>query len=56
MDTDNIIFNDLSIIFCEVFKNPSLRISIDSNSNEIDGWDSLKNIQLMISIEKKFLL
>ena len=43
--------NDLTAIFRLVFENERLEISMDSNTNNIEGWDSLSNIELIDRIE-----
>lgn len=40
-------------IFKDVFDDKELNINRDSNSDNIDDWDSLNNILLIIEIEKK---
>lgn len=43
--------NDLTAIFRLVFENERLEISMDSNTNNVEGWDSLSNIELIDRIE-----
>ncbi len=45
---------DLEIIFKEVFENYDLNISITTQAKDIDEWDSLNHIYLVVAIEKKF--
>tara|TARA_X000001036_G_scaffold271170_1_gene251768 strand:- start:368 stop:610 length:243 start_codon:yes stop_codon:yes gene_type:complete len=40
-------------IFRDVFDNENLNIKRNSNSDNIDDWDSLNNILLIVEIEKK---
>jgi acyl carrier protein len=40
---------------CEaVFNNSALELSLNSSADEIDEWDSLTHIQLILGIEKEF--
>ena len=45
--------NQLTLIFRDVFDDENLAISPNTTAQDIDGWDSLTNIRLMVSIEKK---
>jgi acyl carrier protein len=48
------ILDDLQEIFKEVFDNPDIVIGLDSFAGDIDEWDSLSHIQLVVAIEKKY--
>jgi len=51
---DNSIFDKLLIIVRDVFDNQSILISNESDSDDIEEWDSLTHIQLLDTIEKEF--
>ncbi len=53
MNKDEVI-EKLVPIFKEVFEDKNLKISVDSNSDNINGWDSLNHIYLVVAIEEKF--
>ncbi len=53
MNKDEIL-EKLVPIFKEVFEDKNLKISMDSNSDNINGWDSLNHIYLVVAIEEKF--
>jgi acyl carrier protein len=44
----------LTEIFRDLFDNDDLVLRDDTTAGEVAGWDSLKNIKLMIRIEKAF--
>ncbi|BCG45669.1 Acyl carrier protein [Citrifermentans bremense] len=44
----------LNDIFCEVFDDDDIRISEEMTANDVDGWDSLSHVNLIVSIESKF--
>lgn len=44
----------LNEIFCEVFDDDSIVISEDMTAADIDEWDSLSHITLVLSVEKEF--
>lgn len=48
------ILNKLQSIFCDVFDNEDLVITIDTVAEDIEEWDSLSHIQLTKDIEKQF--
>jgi acyl carrier protein len=41
-------------IFREFFRDDSLVISGETSAKDIEGWDSLAHITLIVAIEKKF--
>ena len=41
-------------IFRDVFDDDSLVINDSTNSNDIEDWDSLEHIALIVSMEKEF--
>lgn len=48
------IFNKVQEIFRDVFDDEELVISDSTNSDEIEDWDSLEHISLIVSMEKEF--
>jgi acyl carrier protein len=44
----------LARIFQEEFDDDSLKISEEMNSDDIEDWDSLANINLLVAMEKEF--
>ena len=44
----------LETIFKDVFDNPELTITAKTTANDIPGWDSLSNINLIFAIEREF--
>ena len=48
------VFDKVQDIFRDVFDDETLTISDQTNSDEIDDWDSLEHISLIVSIEKEF--
>ena len=41
-------------IFIDVFKDESIFLDKTTNSKDIDKWDSLNNMHLVVAIEKRF--
>ena len=48
------IIKDLNNIFIDVMEDEDIKISGDTTSNDVDDWDSLNHIHLVVSIEKHF--
>ena len=48
------IFKKITSLCREVFNNPQLLLTLSSSADEIDEWDSLSHIQLILEIEKTF--
>lgn len=50
------IMEKVNEIFREVFDDEDLVITDSTNSDDIEDWDSLEHISLIISMEKEFNL
>ena len=48
------IFKKITSLCREVFNNSQLELTLSSSAEEIDEWDSLSHIQLILEIEKTF--
>jgi len=48
------VFSEINKIFKIIFKDDSIVISEDTSAKDIDDWDSLSNIEIIISVGKKF--
>jgi acyl carrier protein len=44
----------LNEIFCEVFDDDDIKIAPEMTANDVDGWDSLSHVNLIVAIESKF--
>ena len=44
----------LTDVFCEIFDDDSIRLTDDMTANDIDEWDSLNHITLVLAVEKEF--
>ena len=53
MTTDEII-QDVNRIFRDVLDNSNIELSRTTTAQDVEDWDSLNNIQLVIGIEKFF--
>ena len=46
--------SDLNGIFQTVFDDDTLQIQPEMTANDVDGWDSLSHINLILAIENHF--
>jgi len=50
------IFEAVTEIFRDVFDDDELVIGDETNSDDIEDWDSLEHIELVMNMEKRFSL
>ncbi len=48
------IFEELNKIFRTVFDDEDITVQDESTAADVDGWDSLSHVNLIIAIEQKF--
>ncbi len=48
------ILEKLNGIFTDVLDNDDIKINETSTANDVEEWDSLTHIQLVVAIEKSF--
>jgi len=49
-----IVRDRLNQIFREVFDNDDINIAPETTANDVEGWDSLSHVNLIVAIEAKF--
>jgi acyl carrier protein len=52
--TQDEIYAQLTDVFRAQFKNPDLQIAAEMTANDMQGWDSLAHIRLILGVEKSF--
>lgn len=45
---------ELNSIFCVVFDDNDIVLTPETTANDIDGWDSLSHVNLIIAVEMSF--
>lgn len=48
------IFDGLNEVFRDVFDDEGITVTDSTTSEDIDDWDSLEHINLIVAAEKKF--
>jgi acyl carrier protein len=48
------VYARLAEIFEDVFDDDSIKLTPDLSAKDVDGWDSLAHIRLLLTIEKTF--
>jgi acyl carrier protein len=48
------IWQRLTAVFRDVFDDDRIVIAPETTARDIEGWDSLANIELLVAIEKSF--
>jgi acyl carrier protein len=48
------IYDRLNKVFREVLDDDSLVLRSDMSAKDVDGWDSMANVQLMLGVEREF--
>lgn len=52
--TTSEVYQRLSTVLQEVFDDDELEATPDLTASDVEGWDSLKHIRLVLSVEKAF--
>jgi acyl carrier protein len=51
--SDN-VWNDLTAIFRDSLDNDSLTLTEGTTANDVEGWDSITHVLIVVAVEKKF--
>jgi acyl carrier protein len=52
--SDSDLINRLTSVFRSVFGDETLTLSKATTAQDVEGWDSLMHINLIVAIERKF--
>lgn len=48
------IYERLNSVFRDIFDDESIVVNESTTSNDIEDWDSLEHINLVVAVEKEF--
>jgi acyl carrier protein len=48
------VWNDLPAIFRDSLDNDSLTLAEETTANDVEGWDSITHVLIVVAVEKKF--
>ncbi len=48
------VYERLAKVFQDVFDEDSIKVTPELSAKDVDGWDSLTHIRLILSVEKAF--
>ncbi len=48
------LWEELNGIFRKVFENPAIRVEPQTTAADVDGWDSLSHVNLILAVESHF--
>jgi acyl carrier protein len=52
--TEAEIYRAIKEMFSDIFMRDDLVLSADLSANDVDGWDSVKQIEIIIATEGRF--
>lgn len=50
------LLKQINNIFIDVLDNPEIALAETTNADDIEEWDSLTHIQLVVEVEKQFAM
>jgi acyl carrier protein len=52
--TDEEIYAGLTDVFHEVFGNDAISLTPETTAEQVEGWDSIKMVTIILGVEQKF--
>jgi acyl carrier protein len=52
--TQEEILERLNTIFRDVLQDDELQLTMTTTASDVDGWDSLTHVRLILTVEKEF--
>lgn len=48
------VIDELATVFEEVFDQKGLKLTSETTANDIDGWDSMSHVTMLMAVEDHF--
>jgi acyl carrier protein len=52
--TNDDICNKISSLLSDILDTPNLKLNNSSSADQVDGWDSVNHVKLIVAIEESF--
>lgn len=52
--TDPEIYDQLNTVFRQVLEDDSINLTPEMTADDVDGWDSMNHIFIVVELEKRF--
>lgn len=50
----NTVLNDVTSVFKDVLDTDDIELKYETTANDVEDWDSLTHIQIIVAVEKHF--
>ena len=48
------VIEQLNVVFREVFEDEQIMVKTETTADDVDGWDSLSHVTLIVAVETHF--
>jgi acyl carrier protein len=48
------ILEQITLVFADTLDEENVKLTESTTADEVEGWDSLTHVQLVVAVEKKF--
>ena len=52
--TDSEVYKELDVVFRQVLEDESIQLKPDTTADDVEGWDSMNHIFIVVELEKRF--
>ncbi len=52
--TDPEIYDELNAVFRQVLEDDTIQLTPDTTADDVEGWDSMNHIFIVVELEKRF--